>query len=294
MKKFLIYFVGIVLSVIVLALLSDWANMYLVHHSSGNSISKMERLWQSVNDEEIPIIGSSRALGNFYPSELSPECFNYGVNGMALKEILFNLKALEGRNSKWPIILNFDPWSNLSKGDGNWVGDYRLAPLSGRSTILDIIPGIRFYGMFRKNLTDYLNSKKAVTKVVDKGAVLLKTSRSEKEWEVINSKLTSWHFEYANWVEKFEQSMRALAPRKLIVVVCPCSSRKTELFTGKNNLEAFLTRISKLSNVRVINYYGSDKFSDADFTDPTHFNIEGARKFSRMLKKEIGLLMNIK
>jgi lysophospholipase L1-like esterase len=142
--------------------------------------------------------------------------------------------------------------------------------------------------MFRKNLTDYINSKKAVTKVVDRGAVLLKTSRSEKEWEVINSKLTSWHFEYANWVEKFEQSMCALAPRKVIVVVCPCSSRKTELFTGENNLEAFLTRISKLSNVIVINYYGSDKFSDSDFTDPTHFNAEGARKFSRMLKKEIG------
>jgi lysophospholipase L1-like esterase len=60
------------------------------------------------------------------------------------------------------------------------------------------------------------------------------------------------------------------------------------LFTSKDNLKAFLTRISKLSNVRVINYYGSDKFSDGDFTDPTHFNIEGARKFSRMLKKEIG------
>ena len=82
--------------------------------------------------------------------------------------------------------------------------------------------------------------------------------------------------------------MRTLASRKVIVVVCPCSSRKTELFTGKDNLEAFLTMISKLSNVRVINYYGSDKFSDEDFSDPTHFNIEGARKFSIMLKKEIG------
>jgi hypothetical protein len=288
MKKFLIYFAGIALAVIALALLSDWANMYLVHHSTGNPISKMERLWQSTNDEEIPIMGSSRALGNFYPSELSPKCFNYGVNGMGLKEVLFNLKALGGRNSKWPIILNFDPWSALTEQEKNWVGDYRLAPRSARCKTLDAVPGIRFYGMFRMNLTDYLNSKKAVTKVVDRGAVLLKTSRSEKEWGVINSKLTSWHFEYANWVEKFEQSMGALAPRKVIVVVCPCSSRKTELFTSKDNLKAFLTRISKLSNVRVINYYGSDKFSDGDFTDPTHFNIEGARKFSRMLKKEIG------
>ena len=133
-----------------------------------------------------------------------------------------------------------------------------------------------------------INSKKAVTKIVDSGAVLLKTSRSKKEWEVINSKLVPWHFEYANWVEKFEYSMRTLAPRKVIVVVCPCSSRKMELFTGKDNLEAFLTRVSKFSNVTVVNYYGSDKFMDADFTDPTHFNIEGARKFSIMLKKEIG------
>lgn len=288
MKKFLTYFAGIALAIVVLALLSDWANMYLVLHSTGNSISKMEKLWQSTNDDEIPIIGSSRALGNFYPSELSSKCFNYGVNGMALKEILFNLKALEGRNCKDPIILNFDPWSNLPKGEGNWVGDYRLAPRSGRSTVLDTIPGVRLYGMFRNNLTDYINGKKTVTKVIDRGAVLLKTSRSPKEWEIINSKLRSWHFYYSNWVEKFEQSIKALAPRKVILVVCPCSSRKTSLFTGKDNLEAFLTRISKLSNIRVINYYGSDKFSDADFTDPAHFNVDGARKFSRMLKKEIG------
>ena len=170
MKKFLTYFAGIALAVIALAILNDWANMYLVHHSSGNPISKMERLWQRTNDDELPIIGSSRALGNFIPSELSPKCFNYGVNGMGLKEILFNLKALEGRNSKESIILNFDPWSALSDSDENWIGDYRLAPRSGRSTVLDTIPGVRFYGMFRKNLTDYLNSKKAVTKVVDRGA----------------------------------------------------------------------------------------------------------------------------
>ena len=288
MKKFLIYFAGIALAVVVLMLISDWANMYLVHHSTGNSISKMERLWQSTNDEEIPIIGSSRALGNFYPSELSSQCFNYGVNGMHLNEVLFNLRAFKGRNYKGPIILNFDPWSVLSNNNKNWVGDYRLAPRSGRSTVLDTIPGVRFYGMFRKNLTDYLNCKKAVTKVVDRGAVLLKTSRSEKEWEVINTKLTPWHFEYANWVENFEQSIRALAPRNVIVVVCPCSSRKTELFTGQKKLEEFLMRINKLSNVNVINYYSSDKFSDSDFTDPTHFNIEGSRKFSRMLKTELG------
>ena len=287
MKKFLIYFAGVALATVVLALLCDIANMYLVHHSSGNPISKMERLWQSTNDEEIPIIGASRALGNFYPSELSSQCFNYGVNGMHLNEVLFNLRAFKGRNYKGPIILNFDPWSVLSNNNKNWVGDYRLAPKSGRSDIVDAIPGIRFYGMFRKNFTDYLNSKKAVTKIIDKGAVLLKQSRSKKEWEIINSKLTSWHFEYANWVEKFEQSIYALVPRKVIVVVCPCSSRKTELFTGKNNLEAFLMRITKLSNIRVINYYGSDKFSDGDFTDPTHFNVEGARKFSQMLKKEL-------
>jgi hypothetical protein len=172
MKKFLIYFAGIALAVIALALLSDWANMYLVHHSTGNPISKMERLWQSTNDEEIPIMGSSRALGNFYPSELSPKCFNYGVNGMGLKEVIFNLKALEGRNSKWPIILNFDPWSALTEQEKNWVGDYRLAPRSGRCKTLDAVPGIRFYGMFRNNLTYYHNSKKAVTKSVDSGAVL--------------------------------------------------------------------------------------------------------------------------
>jgi hypothetical protein len=211
---------------------------------------------------------------------------------MGLNEVLFNLKALEGIKSSTPIILNFDPWSKLKEENGDWVGDYRLAKRSGRCEFWDYVPGIRFYGMFRKNLTDYLNSKKMITKVVDNGAVLLKTSRTKKEWSIINSKLKSWDFEYVDWVERFEHSMQALSPRRVIVVICPCSLRKTELFAGKNNLELFLKRISKLSNVSVVNYYGSDKFSDVDFVDPTHFNIEGARKFSRFLKTEIDLLIN--
>lgn len=132
MKKFLIYFSGLFLCVILFALVCDKANMWLIHNSSGNGISKMERLWQMSHRDEVPILGSSRALGNYVPSLIADNCFNYGVNGMGMDELLFNLKAIRETNSPHPVILNIDPWATLSENKSSWVGDYRLAPQSGR------------------------------------------------------------------------------------------------------------------------------------------------------------------
>lgn len=143
--------------------------------------------------------------------------------------------------------------------------------------------------MLRKNVTDYLNVKKSVTKVVDNGAVLLKNSRSEKEWSVINSRIIHHRFDLIKGIDEFENALSSMRPRRVIIVICPCSSRWTELYESRLELESFCNRIDKLPNVDVVNMFGSDDFTDADFVDPTHFNIDGARKFTIRLMSEIKL-----
>lgn len=84
--------------------------------------------------------------------------------------------------------------------------------------------------------------------------------------------------------DEFVSLLASFAPRRIILVVGPCASKWTSRFSTHVQLNTFLSRCSNLANVSVINHFGSSDFTDADFTDPTHLNIRGARKLSRLLK----------
>ena len=134
-------------------------------------------------------------------------------------------------------------------------------------------------------MTVWLNERRAVTKVIDKGAVILKNSRTADEWKVINSKLTPCSFARNDKGEKsFEAALSALAPRKAVVVVGPCSSRFMELYHSVREFNEYLGHLAAIDNVVVVNLFGSSRFADEDFTDPTHLNISGAHKFTQMFR----------
>lgn len=284
MSRFLRFVVLVFACTVVLALINDFACRWFISQSTGNPIYKMERLWQSGNKDEIAIVGSSRAQANYVPSLIAANCFNYGCDGLGYAETLFHLTALKARGGDAPIIINYDPWWVTISKLGKYIGDYRLAPASGRVSGIDAIPGIRLYGYLRKSVTDWLNAKAAVTKVIDNGAVLLKNSRSGSEWEVINGKQQPYSFKRdEESCSIFIETLSGFAPRKVYVAVGPCSKRFMELFEGRDELERFMKELAALDNVCVVNLFGDDRFTDADFVDTTHLNIDGARKFTRSL-----------
>jgi len=170
-----------------------------------------------------------------------------------------------------------------------------LAPKSGRINGVDTILGIRFYGYLRKSATDWLNSRAAVTKVIDNGAVLLKTSRSSSEWDVINRKQKPYSFRRdEESCAIFKETLNGLLPRKVYVVVAPCSKRFMELFEGRDEFERFMKELDAMSNICVVNMFGDNRFTDADFVDTTHLNIEGARKFTLTIMVAINLYQSEK
>ena len=249
----------------------------------------MERLWNDAFPDEVAILGSSRAQSNFMPSKMSSECFDYGADGMGMPEVLFLLKHLAQRKTSAPVIVNLDPWGFGGFDHPAFVGDYRLAPQSGRTGFVDALPGMRFHGALRKNLVAWLNQRKAVTKVIDGGAVLLKTSRTPAEWGTINAKLTPWGFTRSAVGEKeFEEVVKSLAPRKVMVVVGPCASHFMELYPSMDEFNRYLGHLRTIDNVTVVNLFGDADFSDSDFTDPTHLNIGGATKFTGKVMRAVG------
>lgn len=289
MKRFLVYFLVTALVSVTLALVNDGLNLMLIRSSCGNPAYKMERLWSDAFPDEVAILGSSRAQSNFMPSKMSSICFDYGADGMGMPEVLFLLKHLAQRKTSAPVIVNLDPWGFGGFDHPTFVGDYRLAPQSGRIGFVDALPGMRFHGALRKNLVAWLNQRKAVTKVIDGGAVLLKTSRTPAEWGVINATLTPWGFTRSAEGEKeFEEVVKSLAPRKVIVVVGPCASHFMELYPSMDEFNRYLDHLRTIDNVTVVNMFGDADFSDSDFTDPTHLNIGGATKFTEKVMRAVG------
>lgn len=298
MKRFLLLAAALILAFLVLTALADGLNLFLVRQSTGNNLYKTARLFQS-HEDEVPILGSSRAQANFVPSILGPKVFNYGIDGSGLGETLFRLHYLVTYKSKGLIIVNVDPWGGTS---GPFHGDYRLAAFdssirallpTGTVPSFDWMPGIRFQGQLRNNLVQFFNAKRAVTKQIDAGAMLIKTSRSDSEWAYIDSQLKPLSFTHPDTscdrlLSRIQSELIAKPDINVLFVIGPCTESWSRSFIGHPDLTHFVQRLQQL-RCRVVNYYGNTVFTRDDFVDSTHLNIHGAKKFSEMLKHEIDI-----
>ena len=285
MKRFTGYLILLLGAMTLVALGVDWLNVGLIRSSSGISAAKMERLYRNPEPDEIAVVGSSRALCAFVPSQISSQCFNYGEDGMTMGEVMSILEVLQKRKTTVPVVLNLDPWGNFHH---SVVGDYRLAPESGRLSICERIPGVRFFGALRKNISGTCDVRFSATRVVDRGAKLIRTSRSAEEWNILKGKAKRQDFVVsADDRRRLLAILRSFAPRKVLVVVCPCSSSWDAHFVGQEKLSEFLRELKGLPNVSLFDYYGSKEFSDSDFVDLDHLNIGGAKKLTAILVKDM-------
>lgn len=286
MKRFVRYFCALLLAVIGLALVNDALVVCLMRHTTACNASKLARLWENPEPDEIAIFGSSRAQGHLLPSQIATNCFNYGVDGMGMAEVTFLLETAAKRQTKAPVLINLDPWGLTGADMPHMVGDYRLALGSGRVTGTERIPGIRFYGALRSTLTSWLNERKSITKCFDHGAIVTKMRRTAEEWEVLNAKQTAWPFVCEEEVaRRFEAALKSFAPRRVFVIVAPCCSRFMELYSSEQAFKAYLAHLAQIPNVAILNLYGSKDFTDDDFFDPIHLNYDGALKLSMIVHK---------
>ncbi len=269
---------------------SEGVNRWLVLHSPSLSIYKTYRLFIEKPANEIPLLGSSRALGNYVPSLISPRVFDYGINGSGMYETLFHLREALKNPSPGPILVNLDPWGFHEEYTPNLQGDYRLA-LSNpdvRKRVAhdwtDRVLGIRFHGLTRGNLTAWLNGKTALTKKIDHGAALVIQSRSEKEWAFINQRIADSTFScHPSWQAEVDEIM-APTNHPIVWIVSPVSPHWREHYHGKEKMLDFLSRLARRPNMHVVNMFDETAdYTEAEFVDPTHLNIHGATRFTKQL-----------
>ena len=301
MKRFWVTCASLVGIYALLSLVYDGCVVWLMRHSPSCNATKIERAVNGGEGESVAIFGSSRALGNFMPSIIVTNAFNYGVNGMSLNETLLLLDQYLSHNSSDSIIIiNLDPWGFANPEKLRLAGDYRLvgrrqtvrATITGLNLLWsDWVPGFRFQGQLRKLLSKYLNARKACTKKVDNGAELLLNSRTESEWEVIKKGLKPYSF-FSNTVcdEQVATLYRKQQAHRIVWVVAPTCSAHHALHQNKQNMITFLKWQDKYPNVSVVNFFDSvPDYPDTFFSDPTHFNVKGAEKFTRALTHLLGL-----
>ncbi len=303
MKKFLLFAFGLIVAFLALTFVYDGLNLALVRSSSGNGAYKMERFFSELAEDEIPILGSSRAQANFVPSELDARCFNYGIDGSPIGETLFQLRDLVARKEAGTILVNVDPWGFAFFDGVTFRGSYLLAAEScdvrrslppGVVNGSDWMPGIRFQGQLRANLAATVNARLSVTKEINHGAVLLRTSRTNEEWAFIDKTLKPTDFglpseacqtmlnEIARIVKSREGRLR------VFFVIGPCSPSWCKLFTGGDTLRKWVKDFNAAmadSHLMVIDLFSDSDFGRKDFVDPTHLNRDGAVRFSRELRR---------
>ena len=300
MKRFLLIMFCIVIWVMAWVMVYDQVNVWLVRHAPGNSAYKLERLLTKAEISETPILGSSRAETCYAPSVLGTNVFNYGISGSCIRETLFHLRMALERKTVGIIIVNLDPWGFAHYGDekkSGFAGQYGLVAITsdvrkklpeGLVSWSDWLPGIRFQGRLRANLTAWLNARKELTKKVDQGAALLKRSRTKEEWKVIDATLKRESFvgpnaEAQGELDLIEKLLMERPEVRVFWVVAPASPPYKRLYTGEHGLEEFLKSLQGQN--RVVNLLLDGDFGVDDFTDPTHLNLEGATKFSKKLKQ---------
>lgn len=299
MKRFLLIMFGIVIWVVAWVMVYDQVNVWLIRHAPGTYAHKIERLLLNVDASEIPILGSSRAETCYAPSVLGTNVFNYGISGSCIRETLFHLRMVLERKTTGDIIVNLDPWGFVYYGTektSGFAGAYGLASLNsdvrkklpdGLVALSDWLPGVRFQGRLRSNLAAWLNARKAVTKKVDQGAALLKRSRTEEEWKVIDASLKPESFTGPNAEAQAElDAIEALLNERpgvrVFWIVAPASPSYKRLLQGEHELEHFLKSLHGQN--RVVNLLMDEDFGVGDFADPTHLNLQGATKFSTKLR----------
>ena len=302
MKRFLLIMLGVVVWVVAWVMIYDQVNVWLVRHAPGNSAYKLERLLLSADVSETPILGSSRAETCYAPSVLGTNVFNYGISGSCIRETLFHLRLVLERKTTGDVIVNLDPWGFAYYGKektSGFAGQYGLVAVNsevrqklpdGLVSLSDWLPGIRFQGCLRANLTAWLNARKAVTKKVDQGAALIKRSRTEEEWRVIDMELKVEPFagpdaEAQAELDQIEKLLKERPRVRVFWVVAPASPSWKRLYKGEGELERFLKGLQGQNHA--VNLLMDGDFGVADFADPTHLNLDGATKFSKKLKQYI-------
>ena len=290
--NFSIFLLKIVIIITIIGFVfSYFVETQIIFKSQINGASKINRIISLTKNNEVPIFGSSRAQGNFFPSIIdSVNCFNYGIDATQANIWLFFLEQELSKEKNTPIIINFD-LGGLNYSDGN-IGNYIPNWNSTKHILINKgefyynIPFIKYYGQYERYFKYYINEKINLTKITDKGGSFEKNIVTDSKFQELiakrkNSKSTfSLNKKLSSKFNKLINSTN----RKIILVISPYHISYFNKFENIELANKYIRDLNKIDNIDVIdlrNFITEDKM----FLNTTHLNYDGAVKFSKKLKE---------
>lgn len=256
---------------------------------------KVNRIISETHQNEIPILGSSRAEGGFIPDSLGPNYFNYGLSGSKYDVTLFFLEeeCKKKKNTPW-IILNLD-LDGLSYGLGdvaNYIPNSGYEPIrqllgSGYQSFFNI-PLIRYYGRFEAYFRDYLNNRIQLTKFTNKGASIEKNVLTQEQFQLLVEQRRNAPTAFATdsaLLQKLQHLLSSHPTRQFVFVVSPYHSSFFVKYMPQG-AEYFFSRLSQFPNVHVLDF-SRLPLSDDKFMNTSHLNLSGAIIFNHILRDSL-------
>ena len=276
-----------------LILIIGWSfEKYIIFPVDVLGASKVNRILNDKYNNEVPIFGSSRAQGSYFPEFIGDDVFNYGIDGVGSNIWLFFLEQELKKDKSSDIIINFDlsGFGDYLGSLSNYIPNYSVTKkIIGRNkNFVYNIPGIKYYGYYEYYFKSFLNDKFNVTKITQNGGVFEKNNLLEKKFDNLISRRFNNPdlFVYnSNAAKNFDRLIRS-TKRKIFLVVAPYHYSYLSSFQNTEMADNYLNEIDNSKNVIVIDL--RDEIVNKNlFFNTTHLNYDGAISFSKILKKKI-------
>lgn len=305
MKRFLLFASGVFAVVVMLFLANEMLNAAMCKHSEvgDERMEKADRirhLFRELDNEEIPILGSSRA-GAYVPSVISERCRGYSFSGSRLKETLFQLGKVLSARKEGLVIVNIDPWGAMGY-DEPFVAIYDLVAddTDVRANVSDasgnfVASMFPYAFRFKRNLQNLIQASKRRRLVLVRQSDA--TGVPDAEWARMDATVKPWYFEKNDEaVAQLKDVLDRQGENKIAWVVSPIEPHKREMMQNAAAMMDFLGIAASRRGNYVFDFFtDASVFTRADFVDPNHLNREGGIKFSKLLYNSLvaeGLLNN--
>ena len=262
----------------------------IIYSLEVHGAAKINRIYSSAEPNEIPIFGSSRAEGNYVPSKIDGNCYNYGISGTQANIWFYLLGEELKKDRKTPIILNLD-LNGFKFSDGD-ISNY-LPTWSNSKHILQTpgkwnysIPFIKYFGHYETYTQYYISELTNLTQLTEKGGTFKKNSLTKVKFDALVQKRLKAESSFSIEKVLLEECYHLIesTDRKIITVVSPYHKSYFNKFENIEVANDFLLKLGKRDNVEVIDlrHYIED---DELFTNTTHLNYKGAVSFSEELNR---------
>ncbi len=299
-KRFLIAYLLPVTAIVAIVMVAcSWFfERSIIFKSTSSGAYKINRMFTEQHNNEIALIGSSRAVGSYVPAILGDSVFNYGIEDTQYDLLIIFLKNELEKNKTTPLVVNFDyeifdKWfgdianyiPNVHHADiKNYVGDRYKWYFS--------VAGIKYFGQYEHYMKMYMADHSGRNYKSNGGFFLTDPFNPEVLAREVKTRLvTTTH--WTSDEQKSQTLIQLIAShpqRQIVFCIAPYHPAYLKMFKGYDQLNQCVNALKANSNVVFLDY-SHEAYADSLYSNTSHLNYNGAVKFSGELKSRLHALL---